>query len=430
MPLPFAMTLAGSIPLVLCILLWLLQTSNFDVFLGIRFLKLSMFFYLVPVQLIFHILPEPVYRFLFSWKEDKPFDKPIRTYYEGEMIISCKEQYIWIPAWVCILFLCWMICVLLFAALQMKSYRKLIKSLSIPDKTNTKKMSFQVLKSNNSFSPFSVGFIKNYIVFPTKEDYEPEDRNFIYKHELCHINNHDVWMKLLCLVIICIHFYNPFVYILLVMYGILSEYACDSYAVENLSDIQRKRYARLLVELSCTDAPLPIVWKNSFSFTKFNLKRRILYIMKKNGMSKLSKRFTVITLSILSVFICTSTILAYEPAKSTAWNPKTEIPENGFIEFAPMDCKTGLNQYTFLDFSKSNVLWCPENGEQTPILSDEVKVQKNCFHSYEPGMLFYHTRNGSGGCTINQYTVSRCSKCGAEKNKTFYTSFSFTVCPH
>lgn len=429
MPLLFTMTIAGSIPLFLCVFLWLIQDDKFNVSLGIRFLKLSMFFYLVPVQLIFYILPESVYKFLFSWR----LNQTERFYYKGEMIISYEEKYIWIPAWVCILLLCWMICVIIFAALQVKSYRKLIKSLPVADKLKTKKASFQILKSNNFRSPFSVGFIKAYIVFP-QEDYKPEDRDFIYRHELCHIKNHDVWIKLLCLVIICIHFYNPFAYVLLVMYSILSEYACDIYAVKNLSDIQRKQYARLLVQLSCTKTPLPMVWKNGFSFTKFNIKRRITYIMKKDGMGKLSRRFTMLTLSIICIFICTSTILAYEPAKSTAWDPKIEIPQNGFIEFAPLGCETEFSEYTFsvklLDFSKSNVLWCTENGEQTPILSDDAKIQRSCYHYYEAGIIYIHTRNGSGGCIVREYKVTRCNKCGNEKSRTLSNSISFAVCPH
>lgn len=429
MPLLFTMTIAGSIPLLLCIFLWLVQADKFNVSLGIHLLKLSMFFYLAPVQLIFYILPESVYKFLFS----RRLNQTQRFYYKGEIIIPYEEKYIWIPAWVCILLLCWMICVLIFSTLQVKSYRKLIRSLPVTDKIKTEKASFQILKSNNFRSPFSVGFIKAYIVFP-QEDYKPEDKDFIYRHELCHIKNHDVWIKLLCLVIICIHFYNPFAYVLLVMYSIVSEYACDIYAVKNLSDMQKKQYARLLVELSCTDTPLPIVWKNSFSFTKFNIKRRITYIMKKDRTGKLPRRFTTLTLSIICIFICTSTILAYEPAKSTAWNPKIEIPQNGFVEFAPLGCESEFRQYTSsiesLDFSKSNVLWCVENGEQTPILPDEANVQRTCYHTYKPGIIYTHTLNGSGGCTVKEYNVTRCTKCGDEKSRVLYASSSFPVCPH
>ena len=53
------MSISGSIPVVICLLLYVIQRENYNYILGRRLLLTGVFFYLVPVQLVkYLILPK------------------------------------------------------------------------------------------------------------------------------------------------------------------------------------------------------------------------------------------------------------------------------------------------------------------------------------------------------------------------------------
>ena len=60
MTLLFTMTIAGSLPVLLCLLFCLFCRNSFDAIHGIWLLRIGIFFYLVPVQLLYHVLPAPI----------------------------------------------------------------------------------------------------------------------------------------------------------------------------------------------------------------------------------------------------------------------------------------------------------------------------------------------------------------------------------
>lgn len=57
MELLVCMSISGSIPVVICLLLYVIQRENYNYILGRRLLLTGVFFYLVPVQLIKYLIP-------------------------------------------------------------------------------------------------------------------------------------------------------------------------------------------------------------------------------------------------------------------------------------------------------------------------------------------------------------------------------------
>lgn len=429
MRLPFIMSISGTIPLVICIVLWLVQREDFHVRLGLRLLRFSMFFYLVPIQLLYFLLLKPMYLVDRYWENGYThFNKPVRFYYNDEIIITIDEISVWIPIWAAPVVTVWMICTFIFAFNQFIKYRKLIKNLHM--QADSKQKENCIVTCENQKSPYSIGFLHTFIVMP-KEGIAPEHRDVLYRHEFCHIKNKDSWMKLVCLVIICLHFYNPFSYLLLFMYNILCEYACDMYAVENLSKEERRSYAKLLVNLSAYDTPLPLSWKNGFSCSKYNIQRRIEHIMKKKSTSA-SKKILSFVLSIIAVFSCTATIWAYEPVRVTSWNPKETIPEeDSFIEYFIEGVESELfPAEPDIDFSKSDVVLITEDGTQIPVFQENAQLKKACSHTYRTKTLAEHKKKSTGGCVVNYYDVDYCTKCKHYKNKTLTNSISYKKCIH
>ena len=58
MELLVCMSIAGSIPVVICLLLYIIQREDYNYILGRRLLLTGVFFYLVPVQLVKYLLPK------------------------------------------------------------------------------------------------------------------------------------------------------------------------------------------------------------------------------------------------------------------------------------------------------------------------------------------------------------------------------------
>ena len=102
------------------------------------------------------------------------------------------------------------------------------------------------------------------------------------RHEYSHLCCHDSAVKLLCLLAICLHFYNPLTLLTLLLYTSFSENIADQAATEGFTTEERKAYAVALVNLSVRNRQVPVVWKNNLLGAKHTMKRRVEFIMRKN----------------------------------------------------------------------------------------------------------------------------------------------------
>lgn len=433
MPLPFTMTIAGSMPLLIFIFLWLVQRDHFSMFFGIRLLKISLFFYLVPVQLLYHVIPNSIYYF-FKSEEFSIFPShPFNFSYNDELLIPIDGYFMWIPRLVAILLAIWLAGMLIFMLLQTKSYlrlRTMLRNYSTQLHSRLPDKMIEILNVPYNCNPYSTGFVKSYIVI-SKELWESDYQMSLYRHELCHIKNKDIWLRLFCLGAICVHFYNPMVYLLFFFYHICSECICDAYAVEGLSLDKKKQYARLLVELAGKKNTLQSVLQNRFSGSKFCLKERINFIMKSSNF-KSKKKISMFVITILSILFCTTTIWAYQPPKMTNWDPREIIWENE-IDLQSQDYANDILYYPIensLDFSLSDTLIVTKDGSCLPSPITDTSLRTDCKHTFQPTRYYKHTLNNNGGCTVTGYKASVCSKCSFSQNKTIISTTSYPKCLH
>lgn len=433
MPLPFTMTIAGSMPLLIFIFLWLIQRENFSIFLGIRLLKISLFFYLVPVQLLYHVIPNSIYYFFQSEELSIDSPHPYRLTYNDEMIIPVDNYFLWIPRLITFFLALWLAGVIIFMILQFKNYLRLrasLRNFSTQLHSYHSKKAVEVLNIPYTCNPYSTGFIKSYIVI-SKELWESEYKIALYRHELCHIKNKDIWLRLLSLLAVCVHFYNPMVYLLFFFYHICSECICDAYAVEGLPLEKKKQYARLLVELAGKKNPLQSVLQNRFSASKLSLKERINFIMKDSNL-KNKKKVSTFVITILSILFCTTTIWAYQPPKMTNWDPRILIGD-GDMEVVSPEYAYESQYYIeedLLDFSLSDTLMKVKNGVYSPFYSTDTPLRADCKHTFQIKEFYNHIPNNSGGCTITKYRVKICTKCNYIQSKTILNTISYDKCPH
>lgn len=419
------MSIAGSIPVILCFLLWLFQRQSYNYQLGKRLLLIGMLFYLVPFQVVKHILPKwtiPILKKSGNVNVEQDFNKLV----EIKSITSAGES-VWIPKWISVILSVWLCCVIIFSVYQIVKYRIDMKKLLAQSEKVTIDVNgnvVELLANRYIHSPYTVGFVKQSIIVPDGS-WEHPCFPMVYKHEEQHRKNHDSLLKLICIVIICIHFVNPVAIMLLLLYSVTAEYVCDGKALEGYTDEEKKKYARLLVESSTENEPLSMVWKNNLSCSEKLMRRRINYMMKKKGMVRTGIA-AVVTAAI--VITSASTILAYEPFKPV--NEKAiEASDLGeFGTFSSEDSSYQDSIYDY-DFSVSDEIFIYEDGTQVPIF-DEEEPYVLCNHIMVSGYYSVHSSNSSGGCTVYVYNAKECSRCGYLEVGSLYKTVTYTVCTH
>lgn len=423
------MSITGSIPLIIFLVSWLVQRNSFNYPLGKILLYLSMVFYLVPFQLLTRILPEKVYDVTVIEKIRTLNTSQFHFEYGNSAYLTINDGIMWVPRWLIFILCIWFAVVLLFAIYQVAKYRRSMRYLLRISEEKTYDLigigTVSVLINNEITTPYTVGFIRPRIIFP-ESLIESKYNTLIYRHEYCHAKNHDALIKLICLVIICLHWFNPVAILLLFSYGVLCEYVSDDYAAEGLTDKQRKEYANLLIDVAATKT-MPVVWRNNFLSTKHLLKRRLTYIMKKR-FGKIQKLVTVV-ISVVTVVASAMTVLAYEPLQSSSEDVIAELEDGDFVYFG-LDDSFCLEEVVVedIDFSGHEDIFITDDGEYIIINNDSSYAI--CNHTFGSGKLAKHLNNGNGGCTVKLYNAQICTKCNYVVLGDLINVVTYAVCPH
>ena len=425
------MSISGSIPVVICLLLYVIQRENYNYILGRRLLLTGVFFYLVPVQLIKYLIPPN------AFPESKLLTNESQLYLSGSLSFWSERQgeYIWMPQWFDIVSKLWMAGIIFFSIYEIIRYWKGVHSLrnfifekvEDPDREQV-----YYLIPDEICGPCTIGFFRQKILFPESFPLYP-DFDMMYKHEHTHLKNHDNLVKLLCLFVLCLHWMNPVAYLLLSLYIDTAEIVSDSIAVDGCTEQKRKDYATLLVLQASTSDVRPVVWKNNLSVHKKKdgkevkiLKRRINYMMKEKKKGLL-QRGIMMAVSALTIVASAGTVLAYQPMPSSDGSFSDVIVDDSLDAFGS-NC-IGYDIVDTLDFTKSDYIFVDLNGNQENYTTS-IEPYALCTHSMVDGTFFTHAKNSSGGCTVKIYTCKKCEKCGYLANKKYKNTITYAKCPH
>ena len=430
MELLVCMSISGSIPVVICLLLYVIQRENYNYILGRRLLITGIFFYLIPIQLIKYLIPEEVY-------PEALFNEEAQLYLSNSLSFwtERKGEYIWMPQWFDIVSKLWLGGIVIFAVYEIIKYWRgvhYIKNFIFEKEEDSENNLTYYLIPDETYGPCTIGFFRQRIVIPESFPLHP-DFVMVYKHEGAHLKNHDNLVKLLCLLVLCVHWMNPVAYLLLLLYIDTAEIVSDSAAVEGCSKEKRKDYAKLLVLEASTSDIRPVVWKNNLSGHKKDkegkdfktLKRRINYMMKEKRKGLL-QRGIMVAVSALTIIAGVGTVLAYEPMQ---WSDDsfTDVVQDDSFDVLGYDSSDF--EMDSLDFSKSNNLFVGLDGIQIAC-EESVSSRILCTHSMVDGKFYAHAPNSSGGCTVKVYNFKKCEKCGYLANKKYYATYSYAKCPH
>ena len=411
------MSIAGTVPLIICLLLLLLQRKKFSYRLGRNLVFLSLAGYLIPFQVVKYLMPTDV-----LIRTDALANISYYINFDDKGAISYHRISLWMSDWILMIGLCWLFLISGFSVYEIIKYHRLTRKLK---KITEKRTCFLPGIGDVEYrispligSPYTIGFLKPFIVAPESLE-DSRLSEMILRHEYSHLRRHDSAVKLLCLLAICLHFYNPLTLLTLLLYTSFSENIADQAATEGFTTEEKKAYAVALVNLSARNRQVPVVWKNNLLGAKHTMKRRVEFIMVKN--KKAGKIGTVAAI-LASVILSGTTVFAYTPMKTTEVTDSAAIPQTASFKEA--------NDSSNI-FSNSTIYF--EADDHTVIPVDESNLEPRaiiCTHVFKSGYSDLHYPNSKGGCTVKTYTAKVCQKCGHLVIMDLVSTTTYVKCPH
>jgi beta-lactamase regulating signal transducer with metallopeptidase domain len=157
----------------------------------------------------------------------------------------------------------------------------------------------EIMQLDRIISPLAVGIFKPRIILPKMMDMSDKQlMNYVLTHEYYHIKRYDALWKILLAVALCVHWFNPLVWLMFVLASRDLELTCDEAVIRRFGAKTRKDYAYMLigmVEQGSKFAPL----YNGFS--KNATHERIESIMKNKKLTLASVILAVALVSVLTV---------------------------------------------------------------------------------------------------------------------------------
>lgn len=168
------------------------------------------------------------------------------------------------------------------------------------------KIDFRI--SDRTFTPVTYGVFRPAIVFPKgiflKEE---KELGLCLLHELVHIRNHDNLKKLVVHAALCIHWFNPLVWVMYFLFNRDIELLCDETAVRKCM-ADKQDYALALLSMAEYRAE---GFRTALGFGKNAVKERILAVMTA-GKTKIGSAIVAVLAVILALtaFLGTQTFAA------------------------------------------------------------------------------------------------------------------------
>ena len=129
-------------------------------------------------------------------------------------------------------------------------------------------------RSDMLLSPMLTGFFRPKIILPDSLDPDSAEGLMVLAHENVHKRRLDNLWKLLAICITCIHWFNPFAWIMLKSFFADMELSCDEAVIRKYNAKQRKDYAESLLRFA-EDKRLLV----STAFGQSGVKQRIVNVL-------------------------------------------------------------------------------------------------------------------------------------------------------
>ncbi len=161
---------------------------------------------------------------------------------------------------------------------------------------NTIRRPMRIRFSQQISNPLTYGVFMPVILLPKNTDLDNEPQlRFILTHEYIHLCEFDAILKALLAAALCLHWFNPLVWVLFLTANRDIELSCDEGVIRTLGYDKKEAYAFLLINMSSVLSSSPLGVNH---FTNNALKERVIALLQMKKKRKL-RTFIAAVLSIL-----------------------------------------------------------------------------------------------------------------------------------
>jgi len=288
----------------------------------------------------------------------------------------------------------------IFLVEYIKSYRSMREALPIQEnkfiaawlhKQDTKRM-VQVLTSDRISTPITIGIVHPKIILPESMNCgEHQQLSYVLTHEMIHIKRFDNLWKLISALALCVHWFNPLVWVMYILFNRDIEISCDERVISMYGENSKSAYALCLIHLA--------EQKNAFSqlcssFGKNATEERIVSIMKFKKTSMLAILVALILIAGAIMMFATSAITDIEPKGSL--DKQTQITPEVLEQFNNLGLQYNLRfapQYSvngeFASWDEV-LLYLYKSGYSGGGAMSAGEVEKNVYKTFGGKATFNH----------------------------------------
>ncbi len=295
----------------------------------------------------------------------------------------------------------WLIGTVGMAAYGVVSYLKLRRRLK-----NANHVSDNIFQSDNIGNAFIIGIVRPRIYIPagTSEN----DMRFIILHENAHIRRGDHIAKLIMYIALCIHWFNPIIWLAFRFGERAMELYCDSRAAKKLSSAERADYCQALVNVERSKTAAFTV-----CFGESGVKQRVKSLLSYKKLGVVGAVLCVL-LTLLLLLMLTGS---------------SRVPVNDEIGFRESDISHGITfeadgkAVSYGGFEKKNIRY--QSGEigkfaedfyslkltevsEDPIVNVRQKA-KIYFDRFEITLLMGEDTDGESAAVLTSYDIKMLS---------------------
>lgn len=244
-------------------------------------------------------------------------------------------------------------CALFFALASVRCRREFRTSLPVADRAvqewlagHPLRRPVEVRTSDRVSAPLTYGILRPVILLPEGFDCgDAAQLGYVLTHEWVHIRRFDGLAKLLIAAAACLHWWNPFVWVLSALFNRDLELACDEEVVRRHGVASRAAYARALITLEERKSGLAPFCS---SFNHNAMEERIVAIMKIRNLSTRAAALSAATVFAVGALFATSVAVgvpsqtahaltstgsgesfpAYAPVERVDWKEERELLES------------------------------------------------------------------------------------------------------
>lgn len=226
-----------------------------------------------------------------------------------------------------------LLCFGFFAVSYIKCYREFRFSLPVENdileawkEKHPLKRSLSIRQTETIAAPLSYGVIRPVILMPKNTEWKNiYQLRYVLEHEYVHIRRLDMLTKLIMIAAVCIHWFNPLVWVMYILFNRDLELSCDETVVRRFGMDIKSVYATALISMEEKKSGLTPLCN---SFSKNAIEERIRAIMKIKKTSKFAVIISAVLLICVTGGFATSASSLEKKTETAQENGETTVALN------------------------------------------------------------------------------------------------------